>query len=238
MWFDQYFRHRCYYHLLVQRSNELEYEKSLVVQGNRYYCIDNDYPDSLLQCAYSTNIGASKCSKNIISSGDAFEHNGYVYDRCCYVSYKNYQTCAPFPSDDQFIEDYLNKKHNEGYDSYTIKCGGNTSKIVNTDDFGKEVTKEQCESIFPTSIADCTKHTIIESDIRTIDGKKYDKCCFYEIGNGDNTCKVLPNDAELLEEIRKSTKYYLYSKVNLIDCKSYYLMIRINILLIYLIILF
>ena len=238
MWFDQYFRHRCYYHLLVQRSNELEYEKSLVVQGNRYYCIDNDYPDSLLQCAYSTNIGASKCSKNIISSGDAFEHNGYVYDRCCYVSYKNYQTCAPFPSDDQFIEDYLNKKHNEGYDSYTIKCGGNTSKTVNTDDFGKEVTKEQCESIFPTSIADCTKHTIIESDIRTIDGKKYDKCCFYEIGNGDNTCKVLPNDAELLEEIRKSTKYYLYSKVNLIDCKSYYLMIRINILLIYLIILF
>ena len=238
MWFDQYFRHRCYYHLLVQRSNELEYEKSLVVQGNRYYCIDNDYPDSLLQCAYSTNIGASKCSKNIISSGDAFEHNGYVYDRCCYVSYKNYQTCAPFPSDDQFIEDYLNKKHNEGYDSYTIKCGGNTSKVVNTDDFGEEVTKEQCESIFPTSIADCTKHTIIESDIRTIDGKKYDKCCFYEIGNGDNTCKVLPNDAELLEEIRKSTKYYLYSKVNLIDCKSYYLMLRINILLIYLIILF
>ena len=238
MWFDQYFRHRCYYHLLVQRSNELEYEKSLVVQGNRYYCIDNDYPDSLLQCAYSTNIGASKCSKNIISSGDAFEYNGYVYDRCCYVSYKNYQTCAPFPSDDQFIDDYLNKKHNEGYDSYTIKCGGNTSKVVNTDDFGKEVTKEQCESIFPTSIADCTKHTIIESDIRTIDGKKYDKCCFYEIGNGDNTCKVLPNDAELLEEIRKSTKYYLYSKVNLIDCKSYYLMLSINILLIYLIILF
>lgn len=90
----------------------------------------------------------------------------------------------------------------------------------------------------PKSIGDCTKHTIIESDIRTIDGKRYDKCCFYEIGNGDNTCKVLPNDEDLLKEIRESTKNYLNSKVNLIDCKSYHLILRINLLLIYIIILF
>jgi len=238
MWFDKYFNHRCYYHLSVQRSNELEYEKRTVVQGNHYYCKDNNYPDSLLQCAYSKDIGANKCSKNIILNKDALEYNNYTYDRCCYVSYQHYQACAPFPSDDQFIEDYLDKMHNEGYDSYTIKCGGNSSKTVSSDDFGEEVTKDQCESIFPKSIGDCTKHTIIESDIRTIDGKRYDKCCFYEIGNGDNTCKVLPNDEDLLKEIRESTKNYLNSKVNLIDCKSCYLIIRINLLLIYLIILF
>ena len=234
--FDQNFRHHCFYHLYVQRNNEIEYEKRTVVQGNRYYCKDNDYPDSLLQCAYSKSIGPSKCAKNKIKAEDAIEFNGYTYDRCCYVSYENYQICAPFPSDDEFVDNYLTNKHNEGYSSYIVKCGGNASDYyhkIDEDDLDEEITVGQCESIIPRSIGQCTKHTIIESEVKIIDGKRYDKCCFYEVGEGDNSCVVLPNDAQILNDIKKNTRYNGKNKVNLIDCNSNYIITNIIILLIY-----
>ena len=234
--YDQYFAHHWFYHLNPQRNNEIEHIKRSVIQGNRYYCKDNDYPDSLLQCAYSNSIGPSKCAKKNIKEEDALEYNGFIYDRCCYVSYENYQICAPFPSDDEFVENYITQKHNEGFFSYLVKCGGNSSDYyykIDEDDLDKEITVGQCESILPKSIGECTKHTIIESDVKIIDGKRYDKCCFYEVGNGDNSCVVLPNDDEVLNNIKKNTRLSGKNKVNMIDCNSNHIMISIFILLIY-----
>jgi hypothetical protein len=226
MEYDEYFRHKCGFQLMGETDYEITVLKRGAVSGKHSLCKNNNYKDTLLQCAYSNNVGINKCSKNIISSEDAFFDEGYTYDRCCYVSYETNQFCSPFPSDDDFIEDFLNKKKNEGYSSYLIKCGvseDDTNYNSNSDDFDKEVTVSQCESTTPKSINDCTKHTIMQSEIKTIQGIAYDKCCFYEVGNGDNSCAVLPNDKNFLNDLKKNSKYGK-SKINLIDCHSNYIM--------------
>ena len=238
MHYDEYFSHHCEFNLMGKTEYEITVEKRGVVQGRHNYCKNNNYDDTLLKCAYSTNIGPGKCSKNIINKKDAFYYEGYTFNRCCYVAYDIYQACSPFPSDDDYINDFLKRKKNEGYSSYIVKCGGNDVNNYdnNTDSFGTEVTVNQCESIYPHSINDCTKHTIINSEVKNIQGYNYDKCCFYEVGNGINSCAVLPGDKDFLDNLKKNSKYSK-AKINLVDCNSNFIMKHvINLIIIFLLI--
>ena len=231
---DEYFNHKCNYNLIGETDYEIEILKRGIISGNFYYCKDNNYNDTFLQYAYSDNIGPNKCSQNKISNKDAYYYEGYKYDRCCYVSYGNEQICAPFPSNDNFIENFINKKKQEGLSSYMIKCNTNSNENhfnykVNSD---LEISVFECENINPESIGDCTDYTIIPYEIKTISGYTYDKCCFYEVGNGNNSCVVLPNDEKFLRDLKEKSKYNGNNKINLIDCNSNYMMINIIILLI------
>lgn len=115
-----------------------------------------------------------------------------------------------------------------------IKCNTNSNENhfnykVNSD---LEISVFECENINPESIGDCTDYTIIPYEIKTISGYTYDKCCFYEVGNGNNSCVVLPNDEKFLRDLKEKSKYSGNNKINLIDCNSNYMMINIIILLI------
>ena len=222
--YDNDFGHHCDFNLMGRTEYEIEVLKRGAVSGGHSYCKNNNYNDTLLKCAYSNSVGPSSCSKNIISTEDAFYYEGYLYDRCCYVSYDIYQACSPFPSDDDYIEEYMAQKNKEGLSPYIVKCGKNEiNNSNNTEDYGREVTVAQCESIIPKAIKDCTSHTILNSEIKTIQGYKYDSCCFYEVGNGDNSCVALPKNNDFLASFKANSKYWK-SKINLVDCKSNYIL--------------
>ena len=102
-----------------------------------------------------------------------------------------------------------------------------------SDNLDKEIFAWQCENIDPESIGDCTKHSIFKSDIKTINGLKYDKCCFYEVGIGNNSCLVLPDDPSFLKKLKEESKNSKTNKINLIDCNSNYIMVNLINLLIY-----
>ena len=222
MRYDEYFNHHCDSTLLGNNDYEINTLKRAAVSGTHYYCKNNNYNDTLLQCAFSRDVGPGKCSQKIIKSEDAFFYEGYTFNKCCYVSYKHSEVCTPFPDDDNYVNDFLEKKGKEGYSNYIIKCGGidNGNYSNNSREFGTEVTVNQCESIIPHSINDCTKHTILNSEIKNIQGYDYDKCCFYEVGNGINSCVVLPNDKDFLKNLKENSKYGYKDKINLIDCNN------------------
>ena len=134
----------------------------------------------------------------------------------------------------------MENKKNKGY-SFIVKCGGNDDNSYdsnNEEELGTEVTINQCESIHPRTIKDCTKHTIISSEIKNIQGYNYDRCCFYEVGNGVNSCVVLPNDEDFLNNLKENSKIGKKLKINLVDCNCNFIKKNIlNLLIIMLLIL-
>ena len=239
--YDEYFSHHCESTLMGETDYEITVLKRGAVSGKHYYCKNNNYDDTLLQCAYSKSVGPGYCSKNKINSKDAFYYDGYTYDRCCYVAYDFYEACAPFPSDDDYVNEYMENKKKEGY-SFIVKCGGNDDNnydSTKSEELGTEVTVNQCESIHPRTIKDCTKHTILNSEIKNIQGYNYDRCCFYEVGNGVNSCVVLPNNEDFLNNLKENSKIGKKLKINLVDCKSNYILKNVfNLFLIMLLILY
>ena len=120
------------------------------------------------------------------------------------------------------------------YDKKRSKCI--TCSELNarkSDNHNKEISTWECEYIDPESIGDCTKHSIIKNEIKTINGLKYDKCCFYEVSYGNNSCRVLPDDTNFLNKLKEESKSSKKERINLIDCSSNYMMVNLIIILIY-----
>jgi hypothetical protein len=120
------------------------------------------------------------------------------------------------------------------YDDKRSKCiDCNELNRRKSDNYGKEISKWECEYIDPESIGDCTKHSIYKSEIETINGLKYDKCCFYEVQHGINSCRVLPDDPNFLKKLKEDSKNSKVNYINLIDCSSNFIMVNLIIDLIY-----